>query len=141
MLFDSSKIPGEIVDMVTMAQASLDKPKGRDFACAVVETFYEINKRIAAPDTRDDALIALGEKFSHLELEAMKKVVQETRFYSTPEAGLALFTGDELKQTMEKVVAFCVDEEIVEKDPSLSYGTAGDAALRFDPSFMRKVGN
>ena len=43
VLFDSGKIPGEIVDMVTMAASSLEKPKGRDFACAVVETFYEIN--------------------------------------------------------------------------------------------------
>ncbi len=140
VLFDSTTIPGEIVDMVTMARSTLDKPKGRDFACAVVETFYEINKKIADPSTRDDALMALGEKFSHLELEAMKKVVEQTKFYSTPAEGLALFKGEELKATMDKVVDFCVEKEIVDRKPSLSYGSDGDAALRFDPSFMEKVG-
>ena len=49
VLFDSTAIPSEIVDMVTMAQSSLDKPKGQDFACAIIEAFYEINKKLAAP--------------------------------------------------------------------------------------------
>lgn len=139
VLFDSSTIPGEIVDMVTMAASSLDKPKGRDFACAVVETFYEINKKIAAPDTRDDALVALGEKFSHLDLASMKTVVKQTRFYATPKEGLALFTGADLPRTMEKVVSFCVDKEIVDRAPALGYGGSGAAALRFDPSFIKAV--
>jgi NitT/TauT family transport system substrate-binding protein len=139
VLFDSSAIPGEIVDMVTMAGASLAKPMGREFACAVVETFYEINKRMAAPATRDDALVALGEKFSHLDLASMKTVVKQTRFYSTPAEGLALFTGDALRQTMNKVVGFCVEKEIVDRPPALGYGESGDVALRFDPSFIRAV--
>jgi NitT/TauT family transport system substrate-binding protein len=140
VLFDSTTIPGEIVDMVTMAQDSLKKPKGEAFACAVVDTFYEVNKVIAAPKTRDDALIALGEKFSHLDLESMKKVVEQTKFYATPDAGLALFKGDALRSTMDRVVAFCVKHEMVDRKPALAFGASGDdAALRFDPSFMEKV--
>lgn len=140
VLFDSTTIPGEIVDMVTMAKDSLDKPGGKEFACAVVDTFYEINKVIAAPETRDDALMALGEKFSHLDLESMKKVVQQTKFYSTPETGLALFKGDGLKATMDKVVAFCVKHEMVNSKPKLAFGAgSAETDLSFDPSFMEKV--
>jgi NitT/TauT family transport system substrate-binding protein len=140
VLFDSSSIKGEIIDMVTMARDSLEKPKGAAFACAVVDTFYEINRRIAAPATRDDALIALGEKFSHLDLDSMKKVVQQTRFYSTAEEGLELFNSAELKTTMDKVVTFCVDHEVVTGEPKLGYGgEASGVALRFDPQFMDRV--
>src|SRR5688572_13007100 len=108
VLFDSTKIPNEIIDCVAVAQTSLDKPGGKDFACAVIETFYEINKRLADPRTGNDTLVALGEKFSHLNLESMKKVVQQTKFYSTPKEGLAVLTGSELPQIMKKVVDFCV---------------------------------
>ena len=140
VLFDSTSIRGEIIDMVTMAQDALDRPKGAAFACALVEAFYEVNKKIADPSTRDDALMALGEKFSHLDLKAMKKVVQQTKFYATPDAGLTLFTGDELKATMEKVVKFCVDHEIVGRKPEIAFGSeTAKVALRFDPQYLATV--
>src|SRR5262245_25752204 len=84
VLFDSTKIPNEIIDTVVMAQSSLDKPGGPEFACAVIETFYAINERMADPKTGDQTLVALGEKFSHLDLASMKKVVEQTKFYGTP---------------------------------------------------------
>jgi len=140
VLFDSSTIPGEIIDMVTMAADSLKKPGGEAFACAVVDAYYELNKLIADPAKRDDVLVALGEKFSHLDLAAMKKCVEQTRFYGTPAQGLEIFKGAALKSTMSKVVAFCVKHEMVDKAPKLAYGAVGaDAALRFDPSFIEKV--
>jgi len=77
VLFDSTSIPGEIVDMVVIAKSSLEKEGGREFALAVLDTYYQLNKRLAAPDTRDDTLIALGAKFSNLDLQAMRKVVQQ----------------------------------------------------------------
>jgi len=142
VLFDSTKIPNEIIDCVAVAQSSLDKPGGKDFACAVIETYYELNKRLADPKTGDDTLVALGEKFSHLNLESMKKVVQQTKFYSTPKQGLDVLTGPELPQIMKRVVDFCVSHEIVPKAPKVGYGTkqaAADAALRFDPSYLKMV--
>jgi len=154
ILFDSTTIPGEIIDMVVMAQASLDKPGGTAFACAVIEAFYGVCARMAAPDTRDDTLIALGEKFSHLNLESMRKVVVQTKFYSSPEMALALFgmgksfPGDEVKSAltlsdiMVKVVDFCASHEIVSKKPTVGYGSksaAADARLRFDPTYIKQV--
>lgn len=142
VLFDSTKIPGEIIDMIVIAQASLNKEGGKAFACAAVDTFYAVNRRLADPKTRDDTLIALGEKFSNLSLQSMRKVVKQTKFYSTPKAGLAVYTGEPLKGIMEKVVKFCVDHEITEKAPTVGYGARSDApgvALRFDPTYMKEV--
>ena len=154
ILFDSTTIPGEIIDMVAMSQKSLDKPGGEAFACAIIDTFYSLNRRMAAPETRDDTLIALGEKFSHLNLASMKQVVKQTKFYSTPAMALALFSGgksfpgDEVKDQpnlediMKTVVKFCVDHEVVPKEPVVGYGSkrrAPKAALRFDPTYIRKV--
>jgi hypothetical protein len=88
---------------VTVAQASLDKPGGKEFACAVIDTFYAVNDRIADVATRDETLVALGEKFSHLDLNSMKKVVEQTKFYATPKQGLAILEGKELRDIMERV--------------------------------------
>lgn len=140
VLFDSTTIPNEIIDCVAVAQSSLDKPGGKDFACAVIETYYAVNQLIAAPKTRDDTLVALGEKFSHLDLASMKKVVQQTKFYSTPKEGLDVLTGTELPVIMKKVVEFCVKHEITPTAPKVGYGTKQESpgmALRFDPSYIR----
>jgi len=142
VLFDSTTIPGEIIDMVVVAQSSLDKPGGRAFAHAVIDTFYALNRRMADPKTRDDTLIALGEKFSHLNLQSMRKVVKQTRFYGTPGDGLKVLTGKELKAIMAKVTQFCATHEIVPKAPTVGYGdkrAAPRAALRFDPTYIRGV--
>ncbi len=138
VLYDSKKIPGEIIDMIIISADSLKKPGGERFAKAVVETFYEINKRIADPKSRDETLVALGAKFSNLPLESMKKVVEQTRFYSSPEEALALFKSTELKEVMKRVVDFCSSHNIIKSKPSLSYGKA-EAQFRFDPSFIEAV--
>lgn len=138
VLFDSTTIPGEIIDMVAMTQKALAKPGGKDFACAIIDAFYQLNKRMTAPATRDDTLIALGEKFSNLNLDSMKVVVKQTQFYATPDEALTLFKSAELKDTMKKVVGFCLKADIVEKAPEVTYGTSG-GTLRFDPSYIEAV--
>ena len=142
VLFDSTKIPNEIVDSVVVAKSSLEKPGGEAFACAVIETFYEVNKAMVDPVKRDDTLKAIGQKFADVSLEDMEKVVQQTKFYGTPDEGIEVLTGAELPKTMETVVGFCESHGIVDQKPSLSFGDAGnasDAALRFDASYIEKV--
>jgi ABC-type nitrate/sulfonate/bicarbonate transport system substrate-binding protein len=138
-LFDSSSIPEEIIDMVVMGRDSLSKPGGDDFACAVIETFYEVSKRLADPDKGDETLVSLGEKFSSLPLEDMKIVVEQTKFYKTPDAALALFGGQTFQnETMPKVVKFCVDHDICASEPTVAFG-GGGAQLDFDPAYILKV--
>jgi len=139
VMFDSSEIPEEIIDMVVVGKDSLAKPKGEEFACAVIDTFYQVNQLMADPKEGDDTLVALGAKFSSLPLEDMKIVVQQTQFYKTPEEGLGLFEREKFRgETMPMVVDFCVSHDIVEKKPTVGFDAA-DSQLNFDGSFMKKL--
>ena len=146
VLFDSTTIPGEIIDMVVMARDSLHRDGGDRAAQAVCETFYRLNERLNNPSTRDDTLVALGEKFANLTIKQMRKAVRQTRFYGTPQAGLQVFTGPELPEIMEKITGFCAKTDMlpVGKRPKITYGARRQHAtaednLRFDPSFMKAV--
>jgi NitT/TauT family transport system substrate-binding protein len=133
VLFDSSTIPGEIVDMLVIAKESLDKPGGKEFACAIIDTFYRVSDLIEAPETRDDTLLALAAKFApELTAADMEEVVTQTAFYKTPDAGIELYSGDQFKDTMKKVLAFCTSHGMVDKEP-------GEAQLKFDTSYMQMV--
>jgi NitT/TauT family transport system substrate-binding protein len=139
VLFDSTTIPGEIIDMLVVAQAALDKAGGPEFAAAVIEVFYAVSRRMEDPATRDQTLMALGEKFSNLDLQSMRKVVKQTRFYETPQSGLQVLSAVETKEIMNKVLAFCAAHEIVTRKPQIGYGeksAAPQANFRFDPSFI-----
>jgi ABC-type nitrate/sulfonate/bicarbonate transport system substrate-binding protein len=139
-LFDSSTIPEEIIDMVVIAKSSLAKPGGREFACAVIDTYYEMNRLLADPKTGDDTLVALGRKFSSLGLDEMKQVVNETRFYKTPDAALKLFTGAEFPKTMDRVTEFCKSHAIINEKISYGFGRTGEPVqLLFDSSYIQQV--
>lgn len=140
VLFDSSTIPEEVIDAVIVAQAALDRPGGDRFVGAILQGIDTINRQLADPTTRDTTLVAIGKKFSSLELEPMRTVVRQTRFYDTPDKALDLMTSDRLRQKTDLVVGFCVKRAIVPKKPAVGYGTktqAPDAALRFDPSYLQ----
>lgn len=136
VIFDSSMIPGEIVDMVVMGKDVQDKPGAEAFAKAVVATFYAMNEELAKPDTGDEALVALGKKFSQLGLEDMKTVVEQTQFYKTAAEGAELLSSDAFKDTMKVVQEFCVAQGLVE-DPTYSFGEDSGTQLLFDASFLK----
>jgi NitT/TauT family transport system substrate-binding protein len=141
VLFDSSTIPEEIIDMVVIGKDSLAKPGGKQFACAVIDTYYEMNRMLADEKKGDKTLVALGAKFSNLNLAEIKKAVQQTRFYKNPEEALKLFEGDHFKEKNRGVVAFCLKHKIIKQAPKLAYGSddKGDYQLRFDPAFIKEV--
>jgi NitT/TauT family transport system substrate-binding protein len=141
-LFDSSKIPGEIIDMVIMSQDSLSKPGGEAFACAVIDAYYQLNARLADPATRDQSLLAISEKFAAFDVKTMEKVVTQTQFYATADAGISVLTSDVTQKNMEGIVAFFLGKKVIETAPEIGYGdkaSAPNAAFRFDPTFIKKV--
>ncbi len=139
--FSSSSIPNEIVDMVTMSRHSLEKEGGDRFACAVIDTYYTFCGLIDNPTTSAPALTALGERFSKLKLPEMRTIIKETRFYDTPDKALTLFQSDALKETMDKVNAFCVKQGIVAETPALAFpgDDSKDASLTFSSEYIEKV--
>jgi NitT/TauT family transport system substrate-binding protein len=136
VIFDSSTIPGEILDMVVMGADSLAKEGGDRFAACIADTFYEFAKRADDPAQRSEMLVALGEKFSDLDAAAMEKVLEATVFYKDADAGLAVFNGEEVKATMTKVTDFCTSHGIVDKAPAIGYGKGVEGDFVFDPSYI-----
>lgn len=141
-LFDSSLIPGEIVDMMVIGNDSLAKPKGPEFACCLCDMQYSVNQKLQSSDPKvaDAALTALGKDFSNLPLDDMRIVIQETRFYWTAADGIKWYKSDEFKQKMQTVVATALKVGILEpgKVPSVGYGEKGKQ-LNFDAQYMEKV--
>jgi ABC-type nitrate/sulfonate/bicarbonate transport system substrate-binding protein len=140
VLFDSTSIPEEIIDMVVVGKDSLAKPGGERFAYALLDTFYAVNALIDDPKTRDETLVALGAKFSKLGLEDMKKVVTQTQFYNTPAKGLELLAeGSKFRQeTMPAVAKFLVSHEMAESTPTFGFSDAA-APLNFETRFLSGI--
>ncbi|MGE0608391.1 MAG: hypothetical protein AB7O62_14945 [Pirellulales bacterium] len=142
VLFDSTQIPGEIIDMVVVAKSSLDKPGGNDFACAVIDAYYELNKLLKDEKHADETLVEIGRKFANLGLEDMKVVVEQTKFYGTVDEGLEVFEKT-LPKTMPTVVDFCVKRGFIEDKPKYSFRAPGEdnegGQLVFDSSYMATV--
>lgn len=145
VVFDSTFIPGEIVDMVVVGEDVFARPKADAFCKCVCEVFYKVCEKMNNPETREQTLVALGAKFSDLNAEQMAVCCTETRFYDTPEKGKELFNSEELKTTMNSVVSFCVDKEICDVRSVIGYGekvadrnTTNVVDVIFDPSFMSK---
>jgi len=141
-LFDSSEIPEEIIDMVVVGDDSLKKDGGKAFACCVIDCYYEFNKMLEDQARRKDLLVDLGKKFSSLGGDDMARCCEQTRFYKTPDDALKLFTGKKFPKTMDVVMDNYTRRKILKKSPKLGYGgadKAGDADLRFDPTYIQLV--
>lgn len=141
-LFDSSLIPGHIVDMVTASRDSLKKPGGKAFGAAVADIYYTIGNLMENPATRDQTLTSMGKRFFNLSLENMRTIVRETRFYSTPEQGLALFKGADLSKVMtDHVVPWALEKGIIDKNkpPKIAFGDDPSANLCFDSQYIEAV--
>ncbi len=125
--------------MVVIGKDALQRPGGDKFAGAVIEAFYEINKMMADPQLGDETLVAIGEKFSSLQLEDMKEVVKQTQFYSTPDAALELFTKEKFqKETMPQVVDFCASHGIVDSKPTIGFND-DSAQVNFVTTYIEKA--
>jgi len=136
VLFDSSVIEEEIIDMVVVGKEALGRAGGKRFAYAILDSFYEVSKLIADAKTQDKTLVALGEQFSKLNAGDMKLVLTQTKFYSSADKALALFDGDKFrKETMPMVAKFCVDHEMCESMPAFGFGEDGKQ-MNFDPQFL-----
>lgn len=136
VLFSSETIPEEIIDMVVVGKDSLSKPGGEAFAKAVVETFYLMNKRMTALSTSDETLVGIGARFAKLELEDMKTIVKQTKFFGEPSDAVRLF-GDERfqKETMPLVSKFCVKYGLTPQAVELSYGD-GKGMMDFSTKYV-----
>ena len=143
-LFDSSDIPGEIIDLMVVNTETL--AANPDFGKALVGAWYETMALMAAGD--EAALTAMAEA-SGTDLAGYEAQLASTEMFYTPADAVAFTEGAELPATMVNVAEFLFDKGILgEGAPSADFvgvaypdgSTTGDAnnvRFRFDTTYMR----
>jgi NitT/TauT family transport system substrate-binding protein len=144
MIFDSSQIPGEIIDLMvvkTNAPETLRK--------ALAGAWYEAMKVMSGGDkAASDALEAMA-KGSGATLAEFKAQLQTTALFHKPADAAKFATGGDLKKTMEQVRTFTFSKGLFGKgakskdfvgiefpDKSI-LGDAKNVKLRFDATTMQ----
>ena len=133
ILFNSSQIPGEILDLLVVRTEVLKRPEGEKFAKAITGAWYEVMDQMTGASA-NKALASMAEG-SEDTLASYKEQLATTHMFYTPQSAVAQATGAELKNTMDLVRKFCFSHGLLgEKTAS-----ADDVAIRFaDGSVLGK---
>ena len=141
VLFDSSEIPGEIIDTIIVNTAADAK-----FKQALTDAWYETMAVMAKKDMHAMEVIAASAGGS---LEDYNKQLVTTEMFYDKASAKAFFESDDVKKTMDFVGSFSFDkglypEGAVSKDfigiefPDGSVmGDKGNIKLRFDTTFLK----
>ena len=143
-LFDSSDIPGEIIDLMVVNTDTL--AANPSFGKAMAGAWYEVMSLMAAGD--EDVLTAMAEA-SGTDLAGYKAQLASTEMFYDPAGAVAFTSSAELPETMVSVAEFLFDKGILgEGAPSPDFvgveypdgSTTGDAnnvQFRFDTTYMQ----
>ncbi len=145
-VFDSSEIPGEIIDMLVVNTKTLKKnPK---LGKALVGAWYEIMGLMSAKDKKGEEIRAWLGKASGTDLKGYEAQLASTEMFYTPAEALKLTNSKELLSTMQKVSEFSFDhgllgdgapnaEVIGIETPAGVFGDKKNVKLRFNPDYMQ----
>ena len=145
-VFDSSQIPGEIIDLLVVNTNTLkDNPK---LGKALVGAWYEIMGLMDGDDKAGiDARSAMAEA-SETDLKGYDAQLASTKMFYTPKAALDLTNSKTLLTTMKNVAEFSFDHGILGDGapdagaigiemPAGVYGDSNNIKLRFNPTYMQ----
>ena len=146
-VFNSSKIPGEIIDlMVVNSDVLKANPK---LGQALVGAWYETIALMADPSAKGIAARNAMAKASGTDLAGFDAQLKSTRMFYTPAEAVAFNASPDLIKTMDYVRSFSFDHALLgtgakSKDAvGIAFPggkTLGDTAnikLRFDPAVMQ----
>ena len=145
-VFDSSQIPGEIMDLMVVNTETLKKNPA--LGKALVGAWYEIMGVMSASDKAAAAAKTAMAVASGTDLAGFEAQLASTKMFYTPAAALELINSDELLKTMQKVAEFSFDHGLLGdgapdanyigvEGPKGVYGDKKNVKLRFDPTYMQ----
>ncbi len=147
-LFDSSKIPGEILDLLVIRTEVLNKPdgSGQKFAKAITGAWYEMLSQMSTGNNKVlEAVAAVSEDT----LGSYKEQLSTTHMLYKPQEAADMAASSGLKDKMAVVRQFCFThgllgsgtkstEDVAIKFPDGSTSGKPDRVrLRFDSTYMR----
>ncbi|AVM72653.1 putative urea ABC transporter substrate-binding protein [Magnetospirillum gryphiswaldense] len=143
-VFDSSKIPGEIIDLMVVNSATLkDNPA---LGKALTGVWYEMMAKMEAGDT---AMLEAMAKASGTDLAGYKAQLATTKMFYKPADAVTFATSAQLPKTMDMVRTFSFEHGLLgegakSKDAvgiafpgGKTIGDAKNVKLRFDADFMK----
>lgn len=143
-IFDSSYIPGEIIDlMVVNTETLADNPA---FGKAVTGAWYEVMALMAAGD---EAVLTAMAEASGTDLAGYQAQLASTEMFYDPAGAVAFTEGTDMPATMVHVAEFLFDKGILgEGAPSPDFvgvaypdgsttGDTGNIKFRYDTTYMK----
>ncbi|MYM63215.1 putative urea ABC transporter substrate-binding protein [Pseudomaricurvus sp. HS19] len=145
-VFDSSQIPGEIIDLLVINTETLKaNPK---LGKALVGAWYEIMGLMSGTDaaaTKAKTAMAVA---SGTDLAGYEAQLASTKMFYTAADALALTNSKELVETMKNVASFSFDHGLLGEGapdagfigiemPAGTFGDSGNIMFRFDPTYMQ----
>lgn len=145
-VFDSSQIPGEIIDlMVVNTQVLNDNPK---LGKALTGAWYEIMATMSGTDEAAAQAKTAMAIASGTDLAGYESQLASTRMFFAASDAVSFTNSTELKQTMQYVAEFSFEHGLLGEGasdatfigvemPAGVYGSSDNIKLRFDPSYMQ----
>ncbi|MEM9433927.1 MAG: putative urea ABC transporter substrate-binding protein [Pseudomonadota bacterium] len=143
-LFDSSDIPGEIIDLMVVNTETL--AANPDFGKAMVGAWYEVMELMAAGD---EAVLTAMAEASGTDLAGYKAQLDSTEMFFDPAEAVSFTESSDLPTTMVSVAEFLFDKGILgEGAPSADFvgvaypdgsvtGDNNNVTFRFDTTYMQ----
>ncbi len=145
-VFDSSQIPGEIIDLLVINTETLKE--NPNLGKALTGAWYEIMSLMSGDG--EDAVAARNfmAQASGTDLAGYDAQLAATQMFYTPASALELTTSEKLTATMKAVAEFSFDHGLLGdgapdagfigvETPAGLYGSSDNVKLHFDPSYMQ----
>jgi NitT/TauT family transport system substrate-binding protein len=145
-LYDSSQIPGEIIDLMVVNTETLKaNPK---FGKALTGAWYELMATMAKEDEAGNAVRSAMAKASGTDLAGFNSQLSTTKMFFTPAEAVAFSRSADLPKTMEYVRTFLFAHGLLGEGAKSAdavgiafpggkvMGDAKNLKFRFDPTYM-----
>jgi NitT/TauT family transport system substrate-binding protein len=146
-VYDSSKTPGEIIDLMVVNTETL--AANAAFGKAMAGAWYEIMSVMTKDDEAGIAARTALAKISGTDLAGYDAQLKTTKLFANPAEAVAFTQSPEVQATMAKVASFSFDHGLLGEGAGsadfigIGYpggatsGDAGNVKLRFDDTYMK----
>ena len=147
-LFNSSRIPGEIVHFMAARTEVIKRPdgSGERFAKALTGAWYEVMEQMGWTVTEREVLGGIASA-SENTLESLTEQLNTTRFFRSPTSALNFENGSGTKENMRAMRLFCFNHKLLgdtksPEDVAIEYpdksiqGEAGHVRLHLVSTYM-----
>jgi NitT/TauT family transport system substrate-binding protein len=147
LVFDSSKLPGEIIDLMVVKTDVLKKSPA--LGKALIGAWYETLAVMLGKDAKAVEALTVMAKASGTDLAGFRAQLATTRMFATPAEAHAFLLSPQLAQTSDLVRKFSFDHGILGEGAKsvdavgISFpdgkvlGDAKNVKMRFDASFTK----